>query len=138
MRLALDRAGVRPHDVDVVLPDALGVPALRPQRGRRRCGRCSATGPPPVTTQKPLTGRAHQGGSALDVATALLAFRHDTAARLGRAGRAGRRLRAGLPAASPAGRAAGIALVGARGFDGFNSALVLRGAAPPPPSQDRA
>lgn len=85
--------------------------------------------PPPVSTQKPLTGRAHQGGSALDVATALLAFGHDT-----------------LPAsAGPDEVAEGceldflrehrrprsrLALVCARGFDGFNSALVLRGAAP--------
>ncbi|MER7334336.1 MULTISPECIES: beta-ketoacyl synthase N-terminal-like domain-containing protein [unclassified Micromonospora] len=128
MRLALDRAGVGPDAVDVVLPDALGVPrydrseaeALRAVFGDR---------PPPVTTQKPLTGRAHQGGSALDVATALLAFAHDT-----------------LPAsAGPDEVADGceldflrehrrprsrLALVCARGFDGFNSALVLRGAAP--------
>ncbi|PZF98213.1 beta-ketoacyl synthase N-terminal-like domain-containing protein [Micromonospora deserti] len=128
MRLALDRAGVGPDAVDVVLPDALGVPrydrseavALRAVFGER---------PPPVTTQKPLTGRAHQGGAALDVATALLAFHHDT-----------------LPAtAAPDDVADGcdldflrghrrprsrVALVCARGFDGFNSALVLRGAAP--------
>ncbi|MDM4718999.1 beta-ketoacyl synthase N-terminal-like domain-containing protein [Micromonospora sp. WMMA1363] len=128
MRLALDRAGVGADAVDVVLPDALGVAgydrseavALRSAFGER---------PPPVTTQKPLTGRAHQGGAALDVATALLAFAHDT-----------------LPASAgprdvapdceldflreqrrPANR---VALVCARGFDGFNSALVLRGAAP--------
>ncbi|MBY8870327.1 ketosynthase chain-length factor [Micromonospora sp. PLK6-60] len=130
LRQALDRAAVRPDDVDVVLPDALGVPAhdraeaaaLRTVFGDR---------PPPVTTHKPLTGRAHQGGSALDVATALLAFAHDT-----------------LPAsAGPQDPADGceldflrehrrprsrVALIGARGFDGFNSALVVRGAAPAP------
>ncbi|MCI4065824.1 ketosynthase chain-length factor [Micromonospora sp. R77] len=130
LRLALDRAGVRPHDVDVVFPDALGVRAHdRAEAAARR----SVFGdrPPPVTTQKPLTGRAHQGGSALDVATALLAFRHGL-----------------LPAsAAPDQPADGceldflreprrlrtrVALIGARGFDGFNSALVLRGAAPPP------
>ncbi|MDI5940047.1 beta-ketoacyl synthase N-terminal-like domain-containing protein [Micromonospora sp. DH15] len=127
MRLALDRAGVTPDDVDVVLPDALGTPghdraeadALRAVFGAR---------PVPVTTAKPLTGRAHQGGSALDVATALLAFAHDT-----------------LPASAgpdrpadgceldflrePRRPASRVALVAARGFDGFNSALVLRGAA---------
>ncbi len=128
MRLALDRAGVDADAVDVVLPDALGVPrydrseaaALRAVFGDR---------PPPVTTHKTLTGRAHQGGAALDVATALLAFARDT-----------------LPAsAGPDDVAPGceldflrehrrpvnrLALVCARGFDGFNSALVLRGAAP--------
>ncbi|WP_320064131.1 beta-ketoacyl synthase N-terminal-like domain-containing protein [Micromonospora sp. RTGN7] len=135
MRLALDRAGVTPDDVDVVLPDALGAPrqdraeadALRAVFGVR---------PVPVTTQKPLTGRAHQGGSALDVATALLAFAHDT-----------------LPASAgpdrpadgceldflrePRRPASRVALVCARGFDGFNSALVLRGAAARPAPQPR-
>ncbi|MGW5670576.1 beta-ketoacyl synthase N-terminal-like domain-containing protein [Micromonospora sp. NPDC003776] len=130
LRLALDRAGVRPHDVDVVWPDALAVPAYdRAEAAALRTVFGNRT--PPVTTQKPLTGRAHQGGSALDAATALLAFRHDL-----------------LPAsAGPERPAEGceltylrrhtrprsrIALIGARGFDGFNSALVLRGAAPPP------
>ncbi|WP_406045469.1 ketosynthase chain-length factor [Micromonospora sp. NBC_00898] len=134
LRLAMDRAGVRPHDVDVVWPDALGVPAHdRAEAAALRAVFGDRT--PPVTTQKPLTGRAHQGGSALDAATALLAFRHNL-----------------LPAsAGPEQPADGcelnflraprrprsrIALVGARGFDGFNSALVLRGAAPPPPSGD--
>ncbi|MFG1717488.1 beta-ketoacyl synthase N-terminal-like domain-containing protein [Micromonospora chalcea] len=130
MRLALERAAVRPHDVDVIWPDALGVPAYdRSEADALRAVFGART--PPVTTQKPLTGRAHQGGSALDAATALLAFR-----------------RGMLPAsAGPDEPAPGceltflrqprpprsrIALVGARGFDGFNSALVLRGAAPPP------
>ncbi|WP_229401452.1 beta-ketoacyl synthase N-terminal-like domain-containing protein [Micromonospora okii] len=135
VRLALDRAAVAPGDVDVVLPDALGVPrydraeadALRAVFGSR---------PVPVTTQKPLTGRAHQGGSALDVATALLAFAHDT-----------------LPASAGPDRPADgceldflrsprrpdsrVALVCARGFDGFNSALVLRGAAARPAPRPR-
>ncbi|MFI2711043.1 beta-ketoacyl synthase N-terminal-like domain-containing protein [Micromonospora sp. NPDC018662] len=130
LRLALDRAAVRPHDVDVIWPDALGVPAYdRAEATALRAVFGDRT--PPVTTQKPLTGRAHQGGSALDAATALLAFSRGV-----------------LPAsAGPDEPAPGceltylreprrprsrIALVGARGFDGFNSALVLRGAAPPP------
>ncbi|MFE9955376.1 beta-ketoacyl synthase N-terminal-like domain-containing protein [Micromonospora sp. NPDC005299] len=135
LRLALDRAAVRPHDVDVIWPDALGVPAYdRAEAAALR----AVFGPanPPVTTQKPLTGRAHQGGSALDAATALLAFHHGL-----------------LPAsAGPEQPAPGceltflrrprpprsrIALVGARGFDGFNSAVVLRGAAPPPAGSER-
>ncbi|MGC4806943.1 beta-ketoacyl synthase N-terminal-like domain-containing protein [Micromonospora sp. DT233] len=136
MRLALQRAGVGAADVDVVLPDALGT---------RRHDRAEADAlravfgahPVPVSTQKPLTGRAHQGGAALDVATALLAFAHDS-----------------LPASAGPQRPADgceldflraprrpdsrVALVCARGFDGFNSALVLRGAAARPvPQQPR-
>ncbi|MDG4800543.1 beta-ketoacyl synthase N-terminal-like domain-containing protein [Micromonospora sp. WMMD980] len=130
LKLALDRAAVRPHDVDVIWPDALGVPAYdRAEASALRA--VFGDRPPPVTTQKPLTGRAHQGSSALDAATALLAFSRGV-----------------LPvSAGPDEPASGceltflreprpprsrIALVGARGFDGFNSALVLRGAAPPP------
>ncbi|SCL24842.1 minimal PKS chain-length factor (CLF/KS beta) [Micromonospora pallida] len=129
IHLALHRAGTHPNEVDVVLPDALGTPhhdrseadALRTVFGTR---------PPPVTTHKPLTGRAHQGGSALDVATALLALHHDQ-----------------LPASAgprhpadgceldflrrPRRPETGVAVVCARGFDGFNSALVLRGTQSP-------
>ncbi|GAA2718230.1 beta-ketoacyl synthase N-terminal-like domain-containing protein [Micromonospora olivasterospora] len=128
MRLALDRAGVSPDGVDVVLPDALGVPrhdraeadALRAVFGAR---------PVPVTTHKSLTGRAHQGGSALDVATALLAFRHDVlpASAGPRTPAEGCELDFLRAPRRPASR---VALVGARGFDGFNTALVVRGATP--------
>ncbi|MEU4569176.1 beta-ketoacyl synthase N-terminal-like domain-containing protein [Micromonospora sp. NPDC023956] len=126
VRLALDRSGVHPDEVDVVLPDALGTP--RHDRAEAEALRAVfGTRPPPVTTQKPLTGRAHQGGSALDVATALLALHHGQ-----------------LPVSAgpehpadgceldflrrPRSPESGIAVVCARGFDGFNSALVLRGA----------
>ena len=78
----------------------------RPQRGRGAAGRVRRPAAA-VTAQKPLTGRAHQGGSALDVATALLALAHDTLPASAGPGRAGRRLRAGLPAVRTAGRAAG-------------------------------
>ncbi|RIV41275.1 beta-ketoacyl synthase N-terminal-like domain-containing protein [Micromonospora radicis] len=128
MRLALGRAGVEPGDVDLVVPDALGVPRF--DRAEATALRAAFAGTaPPVSTHKTLTGRAHQGGSALDVATALLAFAHDT-----------------LPASAGPDRVADgcdldflrerrrprsrVAMVCARGFDGFNSALVLRGSAP--------
>ncbi|MEU2610088.1 beta-ketoacyl synthase N-terminal-like domain-containing protein [Micromonospora sp. NPDC007271] len=133
LRLALERAGVRPHDVDVVWPDALGVPAYdRAEAAALRA--VFGARPPSVTTQKPLTGRAHQGGSALDAATALLAFQHN----LLPASAGPERPAEGcdLPfLRSPRPPRSRVALVGARGFDGFNSALVLRGAAPPPPSE---
>ncbi|WDZ82988.1 beta-ketoacyl synthase N-terminal-like domain-containing protein [Micromonospora cathayae] len=128
VRSALDRAGTGPDEVDVVLPDALGV-ARYDRSEAEALRRVFGARPVPVTTQKPLTGRAHQGGSALDVATALLAMRHDL-----------------LPASAGPRRPAdgceleflrrprrpetGVAVVCARGFDGFNSALVLRGARP--------
>jgi minimal PKS chain-length factor (CLF/KS beta) len=124
MRLALLDAGVAPAAVGVVFPDALGVArhdlaeatALRAVFGPRT---------PPVTTQKPLLGRAHQGGAALDVATALLALRHGLlpASAGPREPAPGCELNFVRRSAPPEGD---VALVGARGFDGFNSALVLR------------
>ncbi|MEE6307945.1 beta-ketoacyl synthase N-terminal-like domain-containing protein [Plantactinospora veratri] len=124
MRLALDRAGVRPTEVDVVFPDALGV--SRYDRSEAEALRAVfGTRPPPVTTQKPLIGRAHQGGAALDVATALLSLRHGVLPPT-----------AGLDRPAPGceldfvresgSRRVDVALVGARGFDGFNSAVVVR------------
>ncbi|TWH70054.1 minimal PKS chain-length factor (CLF/KS beta) [Micromonospora olivasterospora] len=82
-----------------------------------------------MTTHKSLTGRAHQGGSALDVATALLAFRHDVlpASAGPRTPAEGCELDFLRAPRRPASR---VALVGARGFDGFNTALVVRGATP--------
>ena len=107
MRLALERAGDHaPTRWTWSCPTRSGCPATtaaRPTALRAVFG----DRPPPVSTQKPLTGRAHQGGSALDVATALLAFAARHAARLRRPGRAGPRLRAGLPARAPPARAAG-------------------------------
>lgn len=136
LRLALDRAAVRAHDVDVVWPDALGVPAYdRAEAAALRAVFGGRT--PSVTTQKPLTGRAHQGGSALDAATALLAFEHDLLPASAGPDRPAEGCELSFLRQSRRPRSR-IALVGARGFDGFNSALVLRGAAPPPPGEGRA
>lgn len=124
MRLALDRAGSAPDEVDVVFPDALGVPRF--DRSEAAALRSVFGGhTPAVTTQKPLVGRAHQGGAALDVANAVLALRHEVVPPT-----------AGLDRVAPGceldfvrqprSRRCATALVGARGFDGFNSSIVIR------------
>ncbi|MFC7550930.1 beta-ketoacyl synthase N-terminal-like domain-containing protein [Plantactinospora sp. GCM10030261] len=125
MDLALRRAGVRPDEVGLVVPDALGVRGHDRAEARALRGVFGPT-TPPVTTSKPLTGRAHQGGAALDVATALLALRHDMLpATVG--------LDRPAPGCEldfvrePRRPRATTALVCARGFDGFNSAVLLRG-----------
>jgi minimal PKS chain-length factor (CLF/KS beta) len=124
MKLALARAAVTPDEVDLLIPDALGVPeydrseadAVREVFGERGV---------PVTSHKSLTGRLYQGGAALDAVTALLAMREQT-----------------LPASTgveqtaegcdldfvPETRTATVdtAVIGARGFDGYNSSVVLR------------
>jgi len=78
MRMALDRGGIRPGEVDLLIPDALGVPAY----DRTEAAAIEDVFGPrgvPVTSHKSLTGRLYQGGSALDVVTALLAMRRQTA-----------------------------------------------------------
>jgi minimal PKS chain-length factor (CLF/KS beta) len=124
MTTALDRAGVAPDEIDVLFPDALGVPASDRDEAAATREAFGAVRPA-VTTQKPLVGRMYQGGAALDVATALLAMRHDLLP----------------PSAGTLRPAAGCelafvrevtatpvrtAMINARGFDGFNASLVLR------------
>jgi minimal PKS chain-length factor (CLF/KS beta) len=123
MRVALDRAGAVAAEVDLVFPDALAVPSydLTEAAALRQ-----VFGPKvPVTTQKPLTGRLYQGGAALDVATALLAMRHCVVpASAGPQQPAAGCELAFVPRAHPA--QLDTVMISSRGFDGFNSALVIR------------
>jgi minimal PKS chain-length factor (CLF/KS beta) len=124
MRLALDRAGLGPDDVDVLIPDALGVPdqdraeadAIGQVFGARRV---------PVTSHKALTGRLYQGGAALDVATALLAMRAGQLPAMAGVDRPAPGCDLGFVAETGP-RPVRTALVCARGFDGYNTCLVLR------------
>ena len=74
VELALQRAGARPQEVDLVLADGAGRPdADAAEAAALR----SVFGPHgvPVTAPQGLVGRLLAGGSALNVATALLAMR---------------------------------------------------------------
>jgi act minimal PKS chain-length factor (CLF/KS beta) len=123
IRRALDDAGLRPGDVDVVFADAVGLPELDRQEAVA-LSEVFGPGAVPVTAPKTMTGRAYAGG-ALDVAAALLALRDQIIPpTVG--------VRHVVPdyhldlvtgAARPA--ALRVALVLARGYGGFNSALVL-------------
>ncbi|GAB2846349.1 beta-ketoacyl synthase N-terminal-like domain-containing protein [Lentzea nigeriaca] len=125
MRLALDRSATRPEEVDVVIPDALGVPEY--DRAESEAIR-DVFGSVPVTTHKPLTGRMYQGGAALDAVTAVLALRHNTVP-----------VSTGVTQPAPGceldfvpattSSTVDKLLIGARGFDGYNSSVVLRRAA---------
>jgi minimal PKS chain-length factor (CLF/KS beta) len=121
MRIALDRAGRSASDVDVVFPDAV---AVREADLVEATAIRSVYGDVAVTTQKAQIGRMYQGGAAIDVATALQAIRYDT-----------------LPAAHGLGdvapgcelnfvreatpRHVDVAVVNARGYDGYNTSLVV-------------
>jgi minimal PKS chain-length factor (CLF/KS beta) len=123
MRIALQRAGRTASDVDVVFPDAVGVP---------ECDRVEAAAmrvvfgdsEPAVTTQKAQVGRMYQGGAAVDVATALQAMRYDMLPATH-----------GLVDPAPGcelnfvreatARRTDVAMINARGYDGYNTSLVV-------------
>jgi minimal PKS chain-length factor (CLF/KS beta) len=120
---ALDDAGMSPEQIGVVFADAAAVP----ESDRVEAAALSEVFGPhgvPVTAPKTMTGRLYSGGAPLDVAAALLAMRDGL-----------------IPptvgvAASPEyeidlvtqARSAPLtaAMVVARGYGGFNSAVVLR------------
>jgi 3-oxoacyl-(acyl-carrier-protein) synthase len=128
LRLALERAGRAPEDVDAVFADGAGdvggdaaeAAALRAVFGER-------LGELPVTVPKAGVGRLGSGGAALDVATAALALRAGTLPPTPGGDAAGARERYGLRLLTHRLRPARLrtVLVVARGAGGFNSAAVL-------------
>ncbi|MGH3858319.1 beta-ketoacyl synthase N-terminal-like domain-containing protein [Actinokineospora sp.] len=126
MRMAVERAGLRQEDIDVVFADAVGervhdaieADAITEVFGGRAV---------PVAVPKTMTGRLNSGGAALDLAWAALAIRHGVIPPS-----------VNLPdgfvgeldvvtAMRPAPQLR-TALVVARGIGGFNSAAVVRAA----------
>jgi minimal PKS chain-length factor (CLF/KS beta) len=127
IRLAIDDAGVKPEEIDVIFADAAGTPAadaIEAKAIKQGLGRHGSE--IPVTAPKSMVGRLYAGGASLDVAAALLAMRdgaipptvnHDKPAE-------------GCDLNFVTGKAKETqlrtALVVARGYGGFNAALVLR------------
>ena len=122
--IALADAGITAADVDVVFADAAGTPD--PDRAEADAitalfGRNGV----PVTAPKTNTGRLYSGGAPLDVATALMAIRHGVippTTNVDPADRYGLDLVRDAPRSVPV----RVALVLARGYGGFNSALIVR------------
>ncbi|MFE7429457.1 ketosynthase chain-length factor [Streptomyces sp. NPDC057545] len=126
VRLALNDAGLRPADIDVVFADGAALPD--PDRAEA-AAIGSVFGPRgvPVTVPKTMTGRLNSGGAPLDVATALLSLKEGIippTTNVTPAEPYGLDLVTGLPRTVPL----RTALVIARGHGGFNSALVVRAA----------
>lgn len=124
IRLALDDAGARPEEVDVVFADAAALPDLDRIEAEAIAGVFGGHAVP-VTAPKTMTGRLYSGAAPLDVAAALLAIRDglipptvntspNPVYRLD--------LVTGQPRPAPV----RTALVLARGQGGFNSAMVVR------------
>ncbi|GAB2898212.1 ketosynthase chain-length factor [Streptomyces mayteni] len=123
---ALRDADVAPGDVDVVFADAAAVPELDDVEAAALVEVFGA-GAVPVTAPKTMTGRLNSGGGPLDVATALLSIRDGVIPpTVGVSPDA--RHRIDLVVAEPRRVPVTTALVVARGYGGFNSALVVRAA----------
>ncbi|MBP2323142.1 act minimal PKS chain-length factor (CLF/KS beta) [Kibdelosporangium banguiense] len=123
VELALDDAGIGPDDVDAVFADAHGtVDADRAEIEALS----EVFGPSgvPVTAPKTMTGRLYAGGAALDLATALLALRHQVIPPTVGIRHPAYHDRLDL-VGSPRKTALDTALVLARGYGGFNAATVV-------------
>lgn len=124
VELALADAGLSTQDIDVVFADAAGSPD--PDRAEAAVI-VDLFGPHgvPVTAPKTLTGRLYAGGGPLDVVTALLSLRDDVVPPTGRVPRAAAEYRIDLVCGAPRELPLRTALVLARGYGGFNSALIV-------------
>jgi minimal PKS chain-length factor (CLF/KS beta) len=126
IRLSLSDAGITPEEIDLVVADGAGTPELDALE-------LAAIGdvfgdratPVPVTAPSSWTGRLMAGGSALNVATALLAMRDGIVP--GTAHLDDPVDAPGVDLVQQARvRDLSTVVVLARGFGGFNSSLVLR------------
>ncbi|GAA3882035.1 ketosynthase chain-length factor [Saccharothrix violaceirubra] len=124
LRAALSDAGVWPSEVDVVFADAQGTPAADLAEARAIGAVFGAHGVP-VTAPKTLTGRLYGGGAALDVATALMSLRYGVVPHTAGVERPVPAYDLDLVLDRPRERPVRTAVVLARGYGGFTSAVVL-------------
>ncbi|MDA3645739.1 ketosynthase chain-length factor [Saccharopolyspora indica] len=123
VELAMADAGVGPRDVDVVFADGAAIPELDEVEAAAITAVFGAGGVA-VTVPKAMTGRLCAGAASLDVATALLAMQDGVIPPTSNV----------TPSAaydldlvvSPRSAAVRVAVVVARGYGGFNSAMVVR------------
>jgi len=127
MSLALGAAGVRADEVDAVFADAEGTKegdAAEALAIKQVFGEHSAR--VPVTAPKSMTGRLNSGAAALDVATALLAMCDGVVPPTINLDRPAKGCELAFVVGEAREMRLDTVLVNARGFGGFNSALVLR------------
>ncbi|PZG35033.1 ketosynthase chain-length factor [Spongiactinospora gelatinilytica] len=122
---ALADAAAAPDDIDVVFADAAGVPELDRQEAEAIAG-VFGRNAVPVTAPKTMTGRLYAGGGALDLATALLSLRDQVIPPTVGIDSPVEGLGLDLVRDRPRPAKLRAALVIARGYGGFNSAIVIR------------
>jgi 3-oxoacyl-(acyl-carrier-protein) synthase len=125
MTVALEGAGVGPGDVDAVFADAMGIPeadAVEAGAIKEVFGDHAV----PVTAPKTMVGRLYAGGASLDVAAALLAMRDGVLPPTVNLDEPADGCDLDFVTGSARQLELGTVLVLARGYGGFNAALVLR------------
>jgi act minimal PKS chain-length factor (CLF/KS beta) len=124
IELALADAGATPEEVDVVFADAAALPELDRAEADAICEVFGPRGVP-VTAPKTMTGRLLSGAASLDVAMAFLAIRDSVLPpTVNTAPAPDYGLDLVLDEPRPA--TVRTALVLARGYGGFNSAMLVR------------
>ncbi|MFD3973971.1 ketosynthase chain-length factor [Streptomyces cyaneofuscatus] len=121
---ALTDAGVPAADIDVVFADGAGTPRLDREEAQAITAVFGPAGVP-VTVPKASTGRLYSGAAPVDVVTALLTIGEDLippTVNVRPSPGYGLDLVTGQARATPV----NTALVLARGYGGFNSAMVLK------------
>lgn len=127
MELALADAGMTADDVDLVLADGAGDPDLdRLEAEAIHLALGERGAEVPLTAPQGFTGRLCSGGAALNVATTLMAMRHNVVPAVGNLDTPATGLRLDLVTGEPREMPVRVAMVNARGFGGFNSSLILR------------
>ena len=125
--LALENAAVGPEDVDAIFADAAGLPeddALETKAIKDVFGKRASK--VPVTAPKTMVGRLCAGGAALDVAAGLLAIRDGVIPPIVNLDQPADGNDLDFVTGSAREAKVDTVLINARGYGGFNSALVLR------------
>jgi len=124
MDLALASAGVTAEQISAVFADAAGVPDLDRQEAEAISAIFGPRGVP-VTAPKTMTGRLNAGGAALDMASALLSIRDGVLPPTVAVTELAPGCDLDLVCGAPREAAVSAVLVAARGYGGFNAAIVL-------------
>ncbi|MFG2318211.1 MULTISPECIES: ketosynthase chain-length factor [Streptomyces] len=125
LEMALAQARITPADIDLVYADACGVPELDLVEAETLARVFGPRGVP-VTAPKTMTGRLLAGGASLDLATALLSLRDQVVPPTVNIDRPAHGRLIDLVVGEPREARLTHALVLARGYGGFNSAMVVR------------
>lgn len=127
IRLALRESAIQPAEVDVIFLDAMGTPdhdLLEAQAIREVFGEHATQ--VPATAPKTMVGRLYSGGAALDVATAAMAIRSKCIPPTINIEQPRKGCELDFVIGKSKAREINHALLIARGFGGFNSAMVLK------------